>query len=86
MGARSQAGTRQTESYLSSSLQPPKVFISSRQDELADERAYVKKNLRDKGIDSFTFESDARASPSSPEKTFLEVLNQSDVYIGSFCE
>lgn len=72
------------QEHLSASLQPLKVFISSRQTELANERAYVKSHLRQHGIESFAFEFDTKASPTSPERTFLEALGQSDIYLGIF--
>lgn len=70
------------ESQISS--QPPRVFISSKQDELASEREYLKEILRSKGIDSFVFEKDAGARHSSAETAFLAEVANSDIYLGIF--
>ncbi len=61
-----------------------RVFISSRQDEFEDERAYIKQRLADKGIDSFVFEIDARTSPASPHEMYLAEVAASDIYVGLF--
>ena len=66
------------------SPRPPRVFISSKQDELEDERAYVKQRLAENGIESFLFEVDARTSPASPQDVFLAEVESSDVYVGIF--
>jgi tetratricopeptide (TPR) repeat protein len=66
------------------SVRPLQVFVSSKMQELADERRAVKTALDDMRIESFVFEADAGARPQTIEETFLEEVEGADLYIGVF--
>ncbi len=61
-----------------------RVFISSRMQELAAERAAVERALEEIGVDAFVFEGDAGARPGSAVDTYRQELVRSDVYLGLF--
>lgn len=61
-----------------------RVFLSSRIEELAPERAAVRTVLEAEGVLTWAFESDAGARPGSARQTYLEELAVSDVYVGIF--
>src|SRR5262245_25654815 len=61
-----------------------RVFISSRMQELAAERAAIKAALDDLRIDAWVYESDAGARSQSIRKTYVEELSGADLYIGLF--
>ena len=60
------------------------VFVSSRMEELALERAVIKAALDELCIDAWVFEQDAGSSPRSIEETFLREVGTADLYIGLF--
>ena len=60
------------------------VFVSSKMQELAPEREAIKSALRELHIDAFVFESDAGARPGTIRQTYLQELDDSDLYIGLF--
>ena len=60
------------------------IFISSKMEELAPERAAVKSALSEMQIDPFVFETDAGARPNSIRTTYLRQLDEADLYIGIF--
>ena len=61
-----------------------RVFLSSRMEELAPERAAVRAALEAEGVLAWAFETDAGARPSSARQTYLEELAVSDVYVSIF--
>ncbi len=61
-----------------------RVFLSSRMEELAPERAAVRAALEAEGVLAWAFEADAGARPGSARQTYLEELAVSDVYVGIF--
>ncbi len=61
-----------------------RVFLSSRMEELAPERAAVRAALENEGVLAWAFEADAGARPGSTRQTYLEELAVSDVYVGVF--
>ncbi len=65
-------------------FQPLRVFVSSRMEELAAERAAVKEALGELRIDAWLFEKDAGARPGSIEQTFLDEVEAADLYLGLF--
>jgi hypothetical protein len=66
------------------SVRPLRVFVSSKMQELAEERQAIKAALDDMRIESFVFEADAGARPRTIEETFLEEVEGADLYIGVF--
>lgn len=60
------------------------AFISSRMAELANERAVIKKVLDEAEIDAWAFEEDAGARPKTIQETYLEEVEDADIYIGIF--
>lgn len=63
-----------------------KVFLSSNQEEFKEERKFIKRELcldsyYKNLFDVFIFE-DGEASNKSPEETYIDELNDSDIYIG----
>jgi hypothetical protein len=66
------------------SVRPLRVFVSSKMQELADERQAIKAALDDMRVESFVFEADAGARPQTIEETFLEEVEGADLYIGVF--
>jgi tetratricopeptide (TPR) repeat protein len=66
-----------------------KVFVSSKIQELADERRILSKLLPQLGdssiqLETWVFEADARASSKSIRQVFLDALDDSSLYIGVF--
>lgn len=61
-----------------------RVFISSSMQELAAERTEAKGSLDELQIDVWAFEDDAGARPQSIQKTFLDEIQRSDLFIGIF--
>src|SRR6266496_1536559 len=60
------------------------VFVSSKMQELAPEREAIKSALSDLHVDAFVFEADAGARPGTIRQTYLQELDDSDLYIGLF--
>lgn len=60
------------------------VFVSSKMQELADEREAIESALEEMGIEAFVFEHDAGARSQSIQQTFLRAVEDSDLYIGIF--
>ncbi len=60
-----------------------KVFVSSKQDELAAERATLTQALRSPEWDNFTFEWSG-AFPDSARDVYLKHVAECDVYLGVF--
>ncbi len=60
------------------------AFISSRMAELANERAIIKKLLDEAEVDAWMFEEDAGARPKTIQETYLEEVEDADIYIGIF--
>jgi len=63
---------------------PLRVFVSSKMQELADEREAVAEALRQLRVKAWVFEKDAGARPSTIQETYLEELEGADLYIGIF--
>ncbi|MGI9646813.1 MAG: DUF4062 domain-containing protein, partial [Ilumatobacteraceae bacterium] len=61
-----------------------RFFVSSRMQELANERAIVAATLEEMGVDAFVFEDDAGARPGTIVETYRDELAVSDVYLGLF--
>jgi tetratricopeptide (TPR) repeat protein len=60
------------------------LFISSKMEELAPERAAIKSALGELQIDAWVFERDAGARAGNIQQTYLTELDASDLYIGIF--
>jgi len=60
------------------------VFISSKMEELAPERAAIKSALAELNVDAWVFETDAGARPGTIRQTYLKELDGADLYIGLF--
>lgn len=60
------------------------AFISSRMTELAPERDLVKKSLDELEVDAWVFEDAAGARPKTIQETYLEEVENADIYIGIF--
>jgi tetratricopeptide (TPR) repeat protein len=60
------------------------VFISSSMVELRDERVTVNKVLEERGFEVFLFEYDAGARPEPIQRTYLDEVEASDLYLGIF--
>jgi hypothetical protein len=63
-----------------------KVFISSTMTDLRDVRELVSKELRDREIDAWVYESNAGARPDSVIESSLQEVQASDVYLGLFSQ
>ena len=63
-----------------------RVFVSSRMAELAEERRAIKAAFEKAGINAWVFEAPdgAGAQPRSIQRTYLDELDQSDLYLGIF--
>ena len=61
-----------------------RAFISSRMEELLEEREVIKSVLAELNIQAWKFESDAGARPETIQETYLKELKNSDFYIGIF--
>jgi len=61
-----------------------RVFVSSKMEELSEERLAIKSALDALSIEAWVFEEDAGARPSSIRETYLDQLESSDLYIGVF--
>ena len=61
-----------------------RVFVSSRMQELAPERAAIKAALNELNIDGWVFEEDAGARPQGIQQTYKQELDAADLYIGLF--
>ena len=66
------------------SVRPLRAFVSSKMQELADERQAIKAALDDMRIESFVFEKDAGARSQAIQDTYLEEIEAADLYIGVF--
>jgi Domain of unknown function (DUF4062) len=60
------------------------IFVSSRFDELKDERKVVKEKISTKNRCVFIFEDDAGARTENPSKAYRNEVINSDIYIGIF--
>src|SRR5262245_48726052 len=61
-----------------------RVFVSSKLQELADERRAVKSVLEEMFADTYLFEMDAGARPQTISQTVRPELDAADLYIGIF--
>jgi tetratricopeptide (TPR) repeat protein len=61
-----------------------RVFVSSRMQELAREREAIRTALAELRIDTFLFEIDAGARPASVQQTYLDEVEDADLYVGVF--
>lgn len=61
-----------------------RVFVSSRMQELAPERAAMKTALSELNIDGWVFEENAGARPQEIQQTYKEEIDSADLYIGLF--
>ena len=61
-----------------------RVFISSSMQELAQDRVAVRAALEQSNCEPWTFENDAGARTASIQRTYLDEVADSDVYIGLF--
>lgn len=61
-----------------------RAFISSRMQELGAEREAIKTSLGEMQIDTFVFEKDAGARPQSIQLTYLQEVDDADLYVGVF--
>ena len=61
-----------------------RVFVSSKMEELAEERRAVKAALDELRIDGWVFEKDAGARSESIQQTYLYEVAEADLYIGLF--
>jgi Domain of unknown function (DUF4062)/inactive STAND len=61
-----------------------RVFVSSKMEELAEERQAIQTALKELFIASFVFEVDAGPRETTIEQTFVEELREADLYIGIF--
>jgi tetratricopeptide (TPR) repeat protein len=52
--------------------------------ELANERAVIKKLLDEAEVDAWVFEEDAGARPKTIQETYLEEVEDADIYVGIF--
>src|SRR5690349_3165576 len=60
------------------------VFVSSKMEELAPERAAIKAALEELEIDGWVFEKDAGARAQSIRQTYLDEVEKADLYVGLF--
>lgn len=61
-----------------------RVFVSSKMEELSEERRAVKAALDVLRIEGWIFEEDGGARPESIQQTYLHEVEQADLYIGLF--
>jgi len=61
-----------------------RVFVSSRMQELAPERAVIKAALNELNIDAWVFEDDAGARAQTIQQSYREEIESADLYIGLF--
>lgn len=61
-----------------------RIFVSSKMQELAAEREAVKAALEDLRAEAWIFEKDAGSRPGSIQQTYLEEIEEADLYIGLF--
>lgn len=61
-----------------------RVFVSSRMQELAPERAAIKAALDELKIDGWLFEDDAGARAQTIQQSYKEEIDKADFYIGLF--
>lgn len=62
------------------------VFVSSKTNELHDDRIAIKRELTSIGYETFIFEEDAGARTEGPEAVYSSEVNNCDIYIGIFRE
>lgn len=65
-------------------LQKLSVFISSKMQELKDERLAIQTALADYDMHGWLWESDAGARPEPIRSTYLDMVEACDIYIGIF--
>jgi tetratricopeptide (TPR) repeat protein len=63
---------------------PVRAFVSSRMEELQPERQAIRTALADLLVETFVFEIDAGARPTSVLQTYLDEEDASDLYLGVF--
>lgn len=61
-----------------------RIFVSSRMNELAEERRQIKAALAKRDINAWVFEDDAGATPGTIEQTYRDELEKADLYLGIF--
>jgi len=61
-----------------------RVFVSSKMDELAQEREIIKRALSERGLEAWVFERDSGARPGSIQQTYLAEVEAADLYLGIF--
>jgi NB-ARC domain-containing protein/uncharacterized protein DUF4062 len=61
-----------------------RVFLSSRMQELAEERRTIKAYLAEMKVDAWGFETEAGARPQSIRETYVDEIEAADLYIGIF--
>jgi hypothetical protein len=60
------------------------AFISSKMVELKPERDIIKESLEGLKVDAWVYEEDVNASSQTIQETFLEEVENADIYIGIF--
>jgi len=60
------------------------VFISSKMQELAQERQSIRDALNELEVDAWVFEANAGSRSQSIRQTYLEEIDRSDLYVGLF--
>ena len=61
-----------------------RIFVSSNMQELASERRLVKTSLSQLHVDAWVFEDDAGARPGTIQQTYLNEVEDADLYVGLF--
>ena len=61
-----------------------RVFVSSRMQELAPERAAIRSALSELRMDGWVFEEDAGARPRAIQQTYKQEIDAADLYVGVF--
>src|SRR5215469_12801465 len=61
-----------------------RAFVSSRMQELANERKLIKAALDEQLVETFEFETDAGARPETVQQTYFREIEEADLYIGIF--
>ena len=64
--------------------QPLRVFISSKMQELKQERATIKDSLQSEQVQGWLFEADAGAQTTPVVETYEGELAEADIYVGVF--
>jgi Domain of unknown function (DUF4062) len=61
-----------------------RIFVSSRMQELAPERAAIRVALTQLNMDGWIFEMDAGARPQGIQQTYKREIDDADLYVGVF--